>query len=74
MAVLNLSVTISDKDLERLLEAARATFSADTLTVEQMTEMLRQYGINQMKQMVHGYERRVAVVAAENGAYEIEVA
>lgn len=74
MAVLNLSVTISDADLARLLEAARATFSADTLTVEQMTEMLRQYGVNQMRQMVKNYERRLAVAAAENGAYEIEVA
>lgn len=73
MAVLNLSVTIDDADLPRLLAAAREVFGNPDLTEAQVTEMLRQYGINQMQQLVKNYERRAAIVAAENGTYEIGV-
>lgn len=74
MATLDLSVTISDADLPRLLAASRAVFGNQDLTVEQMTEMLRQYGIGQMHEMVRNYERKVAVAVAENATYSIEVA
>lgn len=73
MATLNLSVTIADQDLPRLLAACREVFGNPELTEAQMTEMLRQYGISQMTQLVHNYERKAAIVAAENGTYAIEV-
>ena len=73
MATLNLSVTIADQDLPRLLEACRDVFGNPELTEAQMTEMLRQYGITQMTQLVHNYERKLAIKAAEDAAYSIEV-
>lgn len=73
MAVLNLSVTIADEDMPRLLAACREAFGNPELTEPQMTEMLRQYGMNQMSQLVHNYERKQAVSAAETGTYSIQV-
>jgi hypothetical protein len=73
MAVLNLTMTIDDAEVPRLVAAARAVFENDTLTLEQITEMLRQYGISQMTQMIGNYERRVAIAAAESATYGIEV-
>lgn len=73
MAVLNLSVTIDDADLPRLMAAAREVFGNPGLTEENVVEMLRQYGISQMTQLVKNYERRMAIAAAENGTYEIGV-
>lgn len=70
MAVLNLSVTIDDADLPRLLSAAREVFSNPELTQDQVVEMLRQYGIQQMQQLVKNYERKAAITAAENAAYD----
>lgn len=73
MAVLNLSVTIDDADLPRLLAAAREAFGNPELNEAQVTEMLRQYGINQMQQLVKNHERRIAIAAAESAAYDLTV-
>ena len=73
MAVLDLRVTISDDDIPRLLTAARDVFGNAELELPQLTEMLRQYGISQMTQMIANYERRVAIAAAENASYGIGV-
>lgn len=73
MATLNLSVTIADQDLPRLIAACRDVFGNPELTEAQIVEMLRQYGITQMTQLVHNYERRVAIKSAEDAAYLIEV-
>lgn len=70
MAVLDLSVTIDDADLPRLIAAARDVFFDPNLTEAQITEMLRQYGIQQMQQLVKNYERRTAISAAENASYD----
>jgi len=73
MAVLDLSITVSDADMPRVLTAARAVFSDPDMTVAEMTEVLRQYGIQQMLQMVKNYERAVAARAAEALDPQIEV-
>lgn len=73
MAVLNMSITIDDADLPRLMAACRDVFGNPDLTQEAVTEMLRQYGVQQMQQLVKNYERRLAVAAAENGAYTLGV-
>lgn len=73
MAVLDLRVTIADDDVPRLIAAARDVFGNPELELPQITEMLRQYGISQMTQLVHNYERKTAIVAAENATYTIEV-
>lgn len=73
MAVLNLSVTIADEDIPRLVAAARDVFGNEALELPEITEMLRQYGISQMTQLVHNYERRVAIKSAEDASYVIGV-
>lgn len=73
MAVLDLSITIADADLPRLITAARAVFGKPDMTQSEMTEYLRQYGINQMQQMVKNYERKVAIAQAEALDPQIEV-
>lgn len=73
MATLNLNVTIADEDVDRLVAAARDVFGNAELTLPEITEMLRQYGISQMTQLVHNYERRMAIAAAENASYTITV-
>lgn len=73
MAVLDLSITISDADLPRLMAAARAVFNNPDMTQAEMTEYLRQYGIQQMQQMVKNYERKVAMMQAEALDPQIEV-
>jgi hypothetical protein len=72
MAVMNLSVTIADADLPRLLAAARSVFG-DQLGEPQVIEALRQHGIQQMRQLVHDYERRIAISQAEALVPQIEV-
>ena len=73
MAVLDLSVTIKDADLPRLLDAAREAFNNPAMTQLEMTEVLRQYGINQMRQLVKNYERKAAIAQAEALDPQIEV-
>lgn len=73
MAVLDLSITVGDADLPRLIAAARAVFNSPNMTQAEMTEYLRQYGIQQMTQMVKNYERSLAVRAAESLDPQIEV-
>lgn len=73
MAVLDLRVTVSDKDMPRLLAAARAVFGPDATEAE-IVEAIRQHGIQLMTQMVRNYERRIAIAAAEALDPQIEVA
>lgn len=74
MAVLDLRVTVADADMPRVLAAARAVFNNPAMTEAEMTELLRQYGIQQMRSMVGAYEKRLAVAAAEALDPQIEVA
>lgn len=70
MTVLDLSVTIDDADYPRLITAAREVFSDPNLTEAQVTELMRQYAIQQMKQLVKNYEHRMAIAAAESDTYD----
>ena len=73
MAVMNLSVTISDEDVPRLMNAARSVFPMPIdaegkerqLTDAEVVEYLRQHGIGLMRQLVRNYERAIAMKAAE---------
>lgn len=73
MAILDLSVTISDADLPRLLTAARAVFGNPNMTEEEIVEQLRQHGIGLIQQMIRNYERKIAIAAAEALDPQIEV-
>lgn len=72
MATLNLSVTIADADMPRLLAAARGVFG-ENATEAEITEAIRQHGIQLMKQMVRNHERKAAITAAEALDPQIEV-
>lgn len=76
MPVLNLNVTITDADYARLMTAAKAAL-ADQLGANPpdaaVVEALRQYGIDQMRQLVRNYERAVAIRTAEALEPTIEV-
>ncbi len=73
MAVLDLRITVSDADMPRLLEAARAVFG-EKATEAEVTEAIRQHGIQLMRQMVRNYERKIAIAKAEALDPQIEVA
>lgn len=73
MAVLDLAITIDDNDLPRLLAACRVVFANPTLTEQQMVDTIREYGMGQLREMVHNYERRLALDAAETASYAITV-
>ncbi len=74
MAVLDLRVTVSDKDMPRLLAAARAVFGNPALTEPEIVEGIRQHGISLIKTMIANYERKVAIAQAEALDPQIEVA
>lgn len=73
MAVLNLSVTLADEDVPRLMNAARSVFPMPIdetgkerqLTDEEVIEYLRQHGISLMRKLVRDFEREQARKAAE---------
>jgi hypothetical protein len=73
MAVLSLDITIDDDDLPRLLAACRVVFGNPTMTEAQMSETIREYGMGQLQEIVHNYERKLAVEAAEGATYSIAV-
>lgn len=77
MAILDLSITISDDDYPRLMAATKAAL-VDQLGENPpdaaVIEALRQYGIQQMRTLVHNYERSAAIRAAEALNPTIEVA
>lgn len=73
MAILDLAITIDDNDLPRLLAACRVVFENPTLTQQQMVDKIREYGMGQLREMVHNHERRLAITAAEAATYSIEV-
>ncbi len=72
MAVLNLSVTIPDAELPRVQTAARDMFNDPAMTNGQIQEALRQEVISMIKGMVRRFERKVAVLAAEDGTYNVD--
>lgn len=73
MAVINLSVTISDSDMPRLFAAARGAFGpvpdgqggTRDMSEAEVIEGIRQHGIGLIQQLVRNYERKVALAAAE---------
>ena len=81
MAVLDLSVTVSDTDYPRLMAAAQGALGKvpdgeggqRDLTDAEVIEGIRQHGIGLMKQMVRDYERRIAIMQAEALDPQIEV-
>lgn len=64
MAVVNLSITVADADVSRVLDAARATWNIPAATPAEAQERLRQEVIGMIRRMVSETERRVALDAA----------
>lgn len=73
MITLDLSVTISEQNMGRLVAAARHVFGNEAMTEAEVTEAVRQHGIGLIKQMIKQYERGVAVAWAEGLDPDIEV-
>lgn len=73
MSTLDLRVTVSDKDMPRLLAAARAVFGNPEMTEAEIVERIRQHGISLIKTMIANYERKAAIAAAEALDPQIEV-
>lgn len=72
MATLNLSVTVLDEDMPRLLAAARGVFGAEASEAE-IVEAIRQHGIGLIRQLVRNHERKIAISEAEALDPQIEV-
>lgn len=73
---LDLRVTVSDADYPRLIAAARNTFKDEIpqgASDDAIIELLRQYGIQQMRSIVYTYERMLAMKSAEALNPSIEV-
>ena len=71
MAVVNLSVTIPDPQVPRVLAAAKAAWGP-AMTDAQIQEQLRQEVIQIIKGLVLRYERDIAVRAAEDALYTVD--
>lgn len=65
MAVVNLSITVADADVNRVLNAALATWNIPSATPAEAQERLRQEVIGIVRRIVYETERRVAKDAAE---------
>lgn len=64
MPALNLSITIAEEDMPRVIAAARGVFGDDK-TADDIVEAIRQHGIGLIRELVRNHERRLAIAAAE---------
>lgn len=72
MAVINLSITIADPEVPRIITACKAVWGPQMTDVE-IVERLRQQVITTVKAVVFDHERNTAVNTAMNAAYVVDI-